>query len=282
VSCCVHWGEGLYLRIHCQHGIVSFYIAQSAFSVNFLFYYFCFFFTTTPLLFVNLYSCISINIQKWIHVCMTYYQEVKPAIRTWSGLFLMNYSEYEDSLPDVMCHPLYSSPCDFRQQPLWLYHCWKHWLMFSVWNYTSVAFDVMKFFPFVAAQVSDKGKSQCASEGITSFVGELCEGPGTHWHDSALFLSPSRWQTDFLAIHCIQVLLQNAVTCSCEDCKFINHFSFPLETECPHWAHNFYLSKNCSTYKGTVNSYVLCECSVTFQWKYSGVSSIRDVPRQGH
>lgn len=56
-------------------------------------------------------------------------------------------------------------------------------------------------FPFVAAQVSDIGKSQCASEGIIGFVGEFCEGPGPHWHDSALFLSPSRWQTDFLAIH---------------------------------------------------------------------------------
>ena len=46
VSCCVHWGQGLYLRIHCQHGIEIFYIAQSAFPINFLFYYFCSFFTT--------------------------------------------------------------------------------------------------------------------------------------------------------------------------------------------------------------------------------------------
>jgi len=37
----------------------------------------------------------------------------------------MNYSRYEDSLAD-MCHSLYSSPCDFRQQPHWLYHCWKY------------------------------------------------------------------------------------------------------------------------------------------------------------
>jgi hypothetical protein len=51
----------------------------------------------------------------------------------------------------------------------------------------------------------------------------------------------------------------------CEDCKFISHSRFPLETECRHWAHHFYLSKNYSMYKGTVNSYILCECSVTFE-----------------
>jgi len=73
-----------------------------------------------------------------------------------------------------------------------------------------------------------------------------------------------------------------SIACSGLVAEFTSHFRFPLETECCHWAHHFYLPKNCSTYKGTVNSYVLCECLVTFEWKYSGVSSIRDVPQQEH
>jgi hypothetical protein len=195
----------------------------------------------------------------------------------------MNYSGYEDNLPDVVCHPLYSSPCDFRQQPHWLYHSRKHLLMFSVWNYTSVACDVMKFPSLLWQCKLQTEKSQCASEGITGFVGDLFEGPGPHWHDSALFLSPIRLQTDFFGnrLH-VWVLLQNAVTCSCEDCKFIIHLCFLWRRNAPIGHNIFICQKNCSTYKGTVNSYVLCECSVTLsentvEWAQSGMFLGRDV-----